>query len=432
MVLLSSNLIFGQVNLKKCITSKIVQEELKVNAEYEFIRHNLLNYHQENKNLNHKIQPIITIPIVVHVVHRNQDMIGANTNISNAQIADQIRILNEDYSKTNSEFPNPPRNTFNNYAGNPQLKFCLATVDPNGNSSTGITRTGTSKTGWDADDESNDMKRASTGGIDNWNPLKYLNIWVCNLTNSGGGGQTLGYAYLPGLQAISSQSWKDGLVVDYKFFGTIENVSSSSDGRTPTHEIGHYLGLSHTFCENGGCCDNDDSNVDDTPATDGIYFGSVNTNTNNNSCNDINYGFSNDLLDMDENYMSYSSNTWMFSNDQANAMYNTLNAVAWQGGRRDLWQNSTVTVNCSGLVAVDEYILDDLSIYPNPTKGEIFINDAEKLLSISVYNVFGNEIIANAKNNNNTIDLSQMVDGVYFIAFIGKYNVITKKIILSK
>jgi len=315
---IASNLIFAQVNPKKCITNRITLEALKKNPEYALMRQNLISYHQENKSDNNK-QSIITIPIVVHVVHRNSHAnIGSGTNISNEQIEDQLRILNEDYSKTNPEFPNPPRSTFINYAGNPQLKFCLATIDPDGNSTTGITRTPTSKTSWDADDnnESNFMKLTSQGGIDNWDPLKYLNVWVCNLTNSGGG-QTLGYAYLPGLQGNNNQSWKDGLVVDYQFFGTTGGASSSSDGRTATHEIGHYLGLNHTFSEenwpsfscldnNGNtiCCDRDAGNVDDTPATDGIYWGNVNSNTNNNTCNDLNYGFSNNLLDMDENYMS--------------------------------------------------------------------------------------------------------------------------------
>ena len=71
----------------------------------------------------------IIIPVVVHVVHRNtHPSVGSGTNISNAQIEDQIRILNEDYSKTNSEFPNPPRSTFKNIAGNANLQFlsCLA------------------------------------------------------------------------------------------------------------------------------------------------------------------------------------------------------------------------------------------------------------------------------------------------------------------
>ena len=66
--------------------------------------------------------------------------IGVGTNISNEQIEDQLRILNEDYSKMNPEFFNPPRNTFSNYWGNPNLQFCLATTDPNGNPTNGITR----------------------------------------------------------------------------------------------------------------------------------------------------------------------------------------------------------------------------------------------------------------------------------------------------
>jgi hypothetical protein len=357
-LVISSNLIFAQFNPKKCITTDLIKEELKNNIEYELMRQNLVNYQQENKGVIFQNQPIITIPVVVHVVHRTQDNIGANTNISIAQIEDQLRILNEDYSKTNPEFPNPPRNTFINYAGNPELKFCLASIDPSGNQTTGITRTPTSKTSWDVDSESNDMKQASLGGIDNWDPLRYLNIWVCNLSNSSGGGQTLGYAYLPGLQGNNSQSWKDGLVVDYMFFGTTGSVSSSSNGRTTTHEIGHYLGLNHTFCESTGCCDNDLNSqyswgdVDDTPATEDIYFGSVNSNTTNNTCNDLSYSnvFSTNVLDMDENYMSYATDTWMFSQGQVDVMLGTLNASTFQGGRANL-KNSTVTVNCGGIIS---------------------------------------------------------------------------------
>ena len=172
----SSNLVFTQVNPNKCMTTQIVKEELENNLEYQLMSRSLLSYQQLNKNISHKNQATITIPVVVHVVHRTQDVIGANTNISNAQIEDQLRILNEDYSKTNPEFPNPPRNTFINYAGNPDLEFCLASIDPNGNPTTGITRTATTKTGWDYNTEANDMKQASTGGIDNWDPLRYLNI----------------------------------------------------------------------------------------------------------------------------------------------------------------------------------------------------------------------------------------------------------------
>lgn len=344
---------------KKCITPTLVKQELDNNVNYESLRQQLYMFNNKNKYIDSKIQSTIILPVVIHVVHRSQDNIGNNTNISDAQIESQLLVLNQDYSKTNPEFPNPPRSAFLNNAGNPQIQFCLATEDPNGNPTTGITRTATSQLSWDADDpdEQNYMKLTAQGGIDNWDPLRYVNIWVCNLSNSSGGGQTLGYAYLPGLQS-SAQSWKDGLVVDYQFFGTVGNVSSSSDGRTATHEIGHYLGLSHTFCESSGCCDNDLNgnyswgDVDDTPATEEIYFGSVNASTNNNTCNDLSYSniFNTNVLDMDENYMSYASDQWMFSEGQVDVMLGTLNAASWQGGRIAL-TNSNVSVNCNGIVA---------------------------------------------------------------------------------
>lgn len=446
-ILISNTVIFAQVNPKKCITTKIVKKELANNQEYDLIRQELVQYQNENKYIISKNQQVITIPIVVHVIHRVQDNLGANTNISDLQIEDQLRILNEDYSKTNPEFPNPPRNSFINNAGNPQLQFCLATIDPSGNPTTGITRTATTKLAWDADDnnEANYMKLTSQGGIDNWDPLKYLNIWVCNLTNSSGGGQTLGYAYLPGLQGNNNQSWKDGLVVDYQFFGTTGSVSSFSDGRTATHEIGHYLGLNHTFCEeydnqgNAVCCDNDNDswwggNVDDTPACKDIYFGPVNSLTNNNTCNDLSYSniFNTNVLDMDENYMSYALNTWMFSQGQVDLMLATLNASTIQGGRRNLWQNSTVTMNCSGSVNIQNNKPIYLNVYPNPSTGKIFINSSINYNDISMYNIIGKEFHLNKEKKQNIIDISNLSNGIYFIIFNTENGIITRKIILDK
>lgn len=445
--LISNTVIFAQVNPKKCITTKIVKEELANNEEYDQMRQEIVKYQKKNKHIISKNQEVITIPVVVHVVHRVQDNLGANTNISDLQIEDQLRILNEDYSKTNPEFPNPPRNTFLNNAGNPQLQFCLATIDPAGNPTNGITRTATTQLSWDADDnnEANYMKLTSQGGIDNWDPLRYLNIWVCNLSNSSGGGQTLGYAYLPGLQGNNNQSWKDGLVVDYQFFGTTGSVSAFSDGRTATHEIGHYLGLNHTFCEdydaqgNPICCDNDNEswwggNVDDTPACKDIYFGPVNSSTSNNTCNDLSYSniFNTNVLDMDENYMSYALNTWMFSEGQVEVMLATLNASTIQGGRRNLWQNSTVTLNCSGSVNIHDNKQNHLNLYPNPSKGKIFVNSSIIYNDISIYNIVGKEVYLNEEGSQEIIDISNLSNGIYFINFNTKEGVITKKIILDK
>ena len=199
-LLATTNLLFSQVNYNKCNTTKLVKNEAERNPEY------LKKLDSYNSGIVAE-KATITIPIAIHIIHRNShSSIGTGTNISDEQIEDAIKILNQDYSKTNPEFPNPPRNTFISYAGNPELEFCLATTDPDGNPTSGITRTATTQLNWDADDDSNTlcheanaMKKSSCGGKDGWDPSKYLNIWICDLTNSQSNGMTLGYAYLPSI-----------------------------------------------------------------------------------------------------------------------------------------------------------------------------------------------------------------------------------------
>jgi len=446
LLLVSTTLIFAQENHKKCISTKLVEEELKNNTDYVDARKNSgnINYNSKEKKTN-------TIPVVIHIIHRTSHAnIGSGTNIPDIQIEDALRILNEDFSKTNPEFPNPPRNTFLNYWGNPELKFCLATTDPDGNTTTGVTRTATAQTNWDADNntESNAMKQNSSGGKDSWDPKKYLNIWVCDLTNSAGGGQTLGYAYLPGLLGgFGLNAWKDGLVVDYRYFGTVGIAAPSSDGKTATHEIGHYLGLNHTFSEdnyptyscldnNGNtiCCDRDGGNVDDTPATDGVYWGNVTSTTNNNTCNDLAYAnaFTTDVLDMDENFMSYSTSTWMFSQGQVDVMMATLNTSESNGGRAIL-KSGTVSTNCSGIVSSSTNILNqEINMYPNPTQGKLFISTSDKITSISITNIIGKEVFSQINFNDNSIDLNSFKNGVYFVSINTNKGAVTKKIILTK
>ncbi|MBC8266476.1 MAG: T9SS type A sorting domain-containing protein [Flavobacteriales bacterium] len=441
------NLNAQENNIKKCLTTPLMEQELKANPQYKSIVENYFNGLEEWVKNNPKTNAVITIPVVVHVVHKASHNLGIGTNIPQIQIDDAIRILNEDFRKMNPEFPNPPRNTFLSYAGDTQLEFCLATTDPNGNTTTGVTRTATSKTSFDADDntDSNAMKRTATDGKDGWDALKYLNIWVCNLTNSGGG-QTLGYAYLPGQQSQSWTAWKDGLVVDYSYFGTVGNAANSSqnDGRTATHEIGHYLGLLHTFCEqtdaqgNTICCDNDNTSyggfVDDTPAQEDIYWGLVSTGTNNNTCNDTQFSnaFTSNVLDMDENFMAYSFTTWMFSHKQINVMDYTMNASTGQGGRASL-----KTSNGCMITGINELLHNNLiSVYPNPTSSMVNFKFAMniKVKSISIQNVLGEEIFTttNIQNDIFSLDLSDFPKGIYFSIIDTDKGRSTEKILLSK
>ncbi len=447
-MMMSHIFVMGQENKNKCITTKLMDYEIQKNIDYRNIVNNYYNNIKEwTDNYPELTNSVITIPVVVHVIHKQNHNLGIGTNIPQIQIDDAIRILNEDYRKLNPEFPNPPRNTFTNYAGDAGLEFCLATTDENGNPTTGVTRTSTNKTSFDADDntDANAMKRTALGGNDGWDPLRYLNIWVCNLTNSQSGGQTLGYAYLPGQQSLSWTAWRDGLVVDYTFFGTVGNAASAfqNDGRTPTHEIGHYLGLKHTFCEqtdsqgNSLCCDNDNSSsggyVDDTPASKDIYWGNVNSSTNNNTCNDNQFSntFSSDVLDMDENFMSYSSNTWMFSNKQINVMNYTMNASTSQGGRAALKSSNGCILSSQDDILHENII----TIYPNPTNGKTNINIAMniRIESIKVMNIFGEEILSTENNTDiNNINLSPFPSGIYFIIIDTNQGRGLEKILLAK
>lgn len=83
-----------------------------------------------------------------------------------------------------------------------------------------------------------------------------LNMYV----NSGGG--YLGFAYYPKIVAGETNQVLDGAVVH---FGSLPGgfIKNYNLGHTATHEVGHWLGLAHTF--EGGCSGHGD-HVDDTPA----------------------------------------------------------------------------------------------------------------------------------------------------------------------
>ena len=128
-------------------------------------------------NQAENISSIITIPVVVHVVYNN-----SAENISDAQIQSQITILNEDFRRLNADASNTP-SAFQSVAADCEIEFCLASLDPNGNPTTGITRTSTNQSSFSTNDG---VKYTSQGGIDAWNTSDYMNIWVIhsNFRNS--------------------------------------------------------------------------------------------------------------------------------------------------------------------------------------------------------------------------------------------------------
>ncbi|MEO1449468.1 MAG: zinc metalloprotease, partial [Bacteroidota bacterium] len=103
-------------------------------------------------------EPIV-IPVVFHVVYNTEQQ-----NISEAQLLDQLRVLNEDFRRLNADTVNTPA-VFDSVAADINVEFCLATIDPDGNPTTGITRTFTTVPTWGFTEN---MKFDSTGGKSAW------------------------------------------------------------------------------------------------------------------------------------------------------------------------------------------------------------------------------------------------------------------------
>ena len=189
---------------------------------------------------------VTVIPVVVHVVYN-----GAAQNISDAQVKSQIDVLNQDFRKTNADIASLPA-VFQPLAADARIEFELATTDPPGNPTNGITRTPTTRTGSRTTTRSSPRLAAART---RWPRDNYLNLWVCRLT-----GGLLGYAQFPGGPAAT-----DGVVILDTAFGTTGTAAAPFNlGRTATHEIGHFLNLRHIWGDDGNGCTGDDF-VADTP-----------------------------------------------------------------------------------------------------------------------------------------------------------------------
>ena len=243
---------------------------------------------------------LVTIPVVFHVIYN-----GSTNNISDAQILSQLQVLNQDFRRLNQDASLTP-SIFS--AADPNIEFCLATVDPSGNATTGITRTSTTTASWTTNDY---MKYSIRGGKDAWDATKYLNIWVC--TMSGG---ILGYAQFPGGAAVS-----DGVVIDYRYLGTTGTATAPfNKGRTATHEVGHWLNLRHIWGDAN--CGSD--LVNDTPTHNTSNYGCP-TYPHLSTCTGT-------PVEMTMNYMDYTDDAcmYMFSTGQSTRMQ----ALFGSGGAR--------------------------------------------------------------------------------------------------
>lgn len=370
----------AQTPLEPCAAHHVHAQKAEANNDYAKAVQKTFERAKEiakKRKLNKDLttNPILKIPVVVHVVYNTED-----ENLPDELIHSQIATLNEHFRHLNENAADL-REVFEDVVDDPRIEFYLAEEDPDGNPTDGITRTSTDveafgpsidtealaaaleacgiedintatfdqilcllgELGDDLDltaladpNALNIVKAEATGGKDPWDTDKYLNLWVCNL-----GGTILGFAYPP----TEAPNWPDGtipdnveevdgVVIHYQVFGKDNPFADvyadiAGAGVTPVHEVGHYLGLRHIWGDPGigedGCTTDD--GMEDTPEaasnsqpTDPNSIPSCEELFEKDSCpND-------ELPDMIENYMDYSVESCQnsFTIDQIGLMRSML------------------------------------------------------------------------------------------------------------
>ncbi|MBK9734307.1 MAG: T9SS type A sorting domain-containing protein [Saprospiraceae bacterium] len=310
------NYLSGQRN---CGAMEVLDRQIKENPallqKMNEVEKEIQDYIRKNPNGSGE-RFVITIPTVVHVLYRT-----SSENISDAQIQSQLDVMNFDFSATNSDVSLTPA-LFSGVVANAEVQFCLAKQTPTGGATTGINRKSTTLSSWGTNDN---VKRAAQGGIDPWNANNYLNLWVCNI-----GGGILGYAQFPGGSLAT-----DGVVIDYRYFGTIGTATAPfNKGRTATHEVGHWLNLRHIWGDAN--CGSD--LVSDTPVHNTSNFGCP-ASGHLSTC-------TGSPVEMTMNYMDYTDDAcmYMFSSGQKIRMRTVLEG----NGSRASLQNSPGCMAPSG------------------------------------------------------------------------------------
>jgi hypothetical protein len=344
----------------------------------------------------------VTIPVVFHVVYQN-----AAENIHDSLLQEQLDVLNEDLNALNADLWKVPA-AWQPIIGSMPITFMFASVDPQGNPTTGIERQFSATPIWSTNDN---VKYAISGGLDAWPDTSYLNIWVCDL-----GISLTAYSQFPG-----GPNATDGIVLNYRYVGRGAPAQAPFNaGRVGTHEFGHWLGLRH-IGPSSTCADID--SCADTPGySSNTVYGTYPPGTVlTDGCQPAAPGI------MWMNFMSYVDDTAMvfFTGDQVAKMTWYLNNM-----RQGFFTPNGIR---------EDQVPSRYTIFPSPSVNGVFTisrMDATINAVVEVYDAQGRLITPPVNFTTGVasvqIDLSSHANGIYTVVTHNNVSTETKRIVIAK
>lgn len=342
----------------------IIQKEGVYKTAYEAFEKGIAQKRLQRMTLRPTAGGTYTLPVVFHIIHQN-----GPENITEATIKNTLNQLNDAFAN---------RNGYNKADGvDVGIRFCMAQQAPDGTMKMGLTRNESMLTNMIIEQDDATLKK-----IIQWDPNTYINIWVVNsITSSTDGPGVAGYANLPSRHGAET----DGIVIEAGYLSGDANAA-----KVLVHEMGHYLGLYHTF--EGGCknddCTKEGDRVCDTPPDGSVAAvacgTAVNTCTtdgndksNNNPFRPVSMGGLGDQPDMTRNYLDYGQTQCQdkFTEGQLQRMVDALTTA-----RASLLIHTNICAECNTPLAAT-INTPDIVAAGTPVVFSLTLNDPAALVS---------------------------------------------------
>ncbi|WP_168038674.1 zinc-dependent metalloprotease [Neolewinella antarctica] len=347
----------------------------------------------------------ITVPIIFHVLYND-----ASNRVTEEQMAEQLISLNQDFAGLTEPATTDERDlqgTFARAKIDTKIRFCFPDQKSLDRLSYTIDRKKVTRQL--PDDLS--LLKTSISGLPVRDTKKYLNVWIAPLPDNN-----VGFAQMP----LGNEKL-DGIVIDPRYFGSFGTaVAPYNRGKTLTHLIGTYLGLTPIWGDGGPC---GDDGIVDTPVHNGPNYGTTSPG-HISTC-------PGNPLEMTMNFMDAGDDDQlhMFTKGQATWMRAVLSKGGPRGNLLKTQTECNIAKSLFSRTSLDNVSISQdeqlhLSTYPNPVKAAFTVEvkggpAGTRVKQLEVYNTQGRLIHAVDKNTGELkfrINTDTWTQGVYFIS----------------